>query len=98
MFNGKAKPSLSYAMEANVDLSQPLTDRIVFDLTSSSGDASVPLSQVTLHVAKDGHEIVSKSSFLVLPQMTLGWRTNSIPDGKYEIWLSGSLVTPCADS
>ncbi len=93
VFNGKPSPSLSFAMEDGVDLSQPLKDRIVFDITSSSGNAAVPLSSVTLHIAKNGKELLTKTSYLVLPQMTLGWRTNSIPDGKYEIWLTGALQT-----
>lgn len=93
VFNGKPKLTIGYKMENGVDLTQPLTDRIVFDLTSSTGESSVPLSQVALHVVKDGKEIETKASFLVLPQMTLGWRTNSVADGKYEIWVSGGLTT-----
>jgi C1A family cysteine protease len=74
------------------DLTKPLSDRIVFNLSSSTG-MNVPLSLLTFHAAQNGKDIYTKMSQIVVDQMTFGWRTGSVPDGSYDIYFTGDLAT-----
>jgi C1A family cysteine protease len=70
-----------------VDLTQPLTDRPVFDLTTTS--TPNPLESVTFYVRQDGKVLAQRATNLVLNQMKFGFHTNSLPNGDYEIQFVG---------
>jgi C1A family cysteine protease len=88
--NQKPILALSFTGKA-VDLSTALKNRIEFTITSKS--SSVPLSSVEFHY-KDGkgNEVV-KTATKVLWNMSMGWRTNLVPNGAYEIWMVGHVLT-----
>ncbi len=90
VMNSTPTVTLSYTMQDGVDLTKPLTDRIVFNLTSSTGTA-VPLSAIRFHVAQNGQEVYTTHANIVLNQMTMGWRTNTVADGNYDIWFTGEI-------
>lgn len=73
-----------------VDLTQPVSDRIEFNVKIASG--AVPLNRLTFHAKKMGDENAAefkKETPIVLAEMTMGWRTPAVTDGAYEIWFSG---------
>lgn len=74
----------------DVDLSKPLQDRVVFNVDAKAG--AVPFSSVQFHVVQNGKEVYSKSANIVVPGMTLGWRTGSVPNGSYEIYFTGAIT------
>jgi len=80
-----------------VDLSRPVSDRIEFDVKTQT--ASVPPQLVDLVVKKpDGTVAITKSYNVVLPQMKLGFRTNTLPNGKYELYYRVSALNYAAES
>lgn len=80
---------LSFSPADNADLSKPIKDRIVFNISAIS--SSVPFSNLHLQVKQNGKLVYSKGTQLVVPQMTLGWRTPSVPNGTYQISLVGGV-------
>jgi C1A family cysteine protease len=82
--------TLSLSFEGwNVDLKQPLHERIEFAITAHS--STVPMSALEFHFKNsDGKESV-RTAEVVLDQMRIGWRTNILPNGNYEIWMVGRL-------
>jgi C1A family cysteine protease len=88
--NSKPTMSLSFAPKG-FDASKPLTGRVEFNVIASS--APVPLSSLTL-VVKQGDKVVyTKGADLVLPSMTMGWRTPFVPNGSYTVQLIGHVGT-----
>lgn len=73
------------------DMKSPLKDRVEFELTSTS--TSVPLSSIEFHRKDSSGVEVVKTATIVIPQMSMGWRTNLVPNGQYEIWFVGHLKT-----
>jgi hypothetical protein len=72
-------------------LSKPISDRPEFDIVATS--SSVPFTYVSL-IVKQGNTIVQqRGEDIILPQMTLGWRTNTVPNGTYDIYLQGRITT-----
>jgi C1A family cysteine protease len=72
-----------------------------FDLTKASGrvefnikaDSSpVPLSSLTLLVKQGEKVVYTKNADMVLPTMTMGWRTIFVPNGSYTIQLVGHVA------
>lgn len=82
------KPELKLSF-SGVDQNETIKGRIVFDVKASS--STVPMNLIEFHI-KDaqGKEIVRHSTS-VLEDMTIGWRTNIVPNGEYEIWMVGFL-------
>ena len=91
IFNAKPAMNLTYTMADSTDLTKPLVDRIVFNLVSTTG-GSVPLSTIRFHAAQNGQEVYTTHANIVLPTMTMGWRTNTVPDGAYDIWFTGEIT------
>jgi C1A family cysteine protease len=85
------KVDLQPDSSAGTDLSKPVTGRIQFVIDSQS--STVPLSSVTFHYKGPGGVSGSKEAHTVTQPMTLGWRTNPVPNGEYEVWLTGHLDT-----
>jgi hypothetical protein len=90
VINSVPKLSLSFA-GINVDLSQPVTGRPEFTVTSSS--SPVPLQHVEFMVV-DQHGKVApmKGNSYVLPQMKMGWRSMTVPNGQYKIYFHGEMT------
>jgi hypothetical protein len=74
-----------------VDLTKPVKDRPEFDITATS--SSVPFTSLDFVAMKDGKVANVRSSDIVLPQMTMGWRTTAVPNGVYDIFLVGKITT-----
>ena len=91
------KPTLALSFTGkDVDLNQKLKQRIEFNVTTTS--TSVPMSGLEFHfVGPDGKEQIRHTS-IVIPEMTLGWRTNLVPNGTYEIWMVGHVKTNSFDA
>lgn len=90
--NHPGKLALDFAPAGGVDLTKPVSGRIVFDLASSTG-TTAPLTGITLHVQQNGKDVITKSTALVLDKMTFGWRTTVLPNGKYDLYFEGKLKT-----
>ena len=87
-------PTATLTMKGHggLDLGKDLKDRVEFDVTSTLS-GTVPLSGMEFHFrGPDGVDNVRHSE--VVPRdMTVGWRTNLMPNGAYEIWMKGVLKT-----
>lgn len=83
-------PTLKLSFKGDgVDLGKPVSDRIVFSVTAES--TTVPMSSLEFHIKNEQGKEIIRTATSVLPDMTLGWRTNTVPNGKYEIWMVGRL-------
>jgi hypothetical protein len=91
VLNSQPTLALSFTGAEGLDLTKPLSERVVFDIHADS--TPVPFSSLQFHVSKDGTEVFSKLAPIVLSRMTLGWRTTGVPNGKYEIWFTGKIAT-----
>ena len=77
------KPS-GFSME------QPLKGRVEFDVTT--GSAPVPMQTLEFLVVDSSQRMMARKLYdMVLPAMKLGFRTNSLPDGQYEIFFRASI-------
>jgi C1A family cysteine protease len=86
-----AKPSMTLSFEPKgFDASGPIKDRVEFNITANS--SPVPLRSLTL-VVKQGDKVVyTKGADMVLPSMTMGWRTIFVPNGAYTVQLVGHVA------
>lgn len=91
------KPQLSVSFTGlNVDLNKDLTDRIEFDITTTS--SSVPMSSLEFHYKDASGVEKTRVAEVVLNRMAMGWRTNLLPNGEYEIWMVGRLKSNALDT
>lgn len=82
---------LSFVGTKGTDLDKPLSDRIEILIRATSN--SVPMSSVDFHYrGADGVDHV-RTALTVVDGMTMGWRTNLVPNGTYELWLTGRVRT-----
>lgn len=88
-------PTLSLSFKGKTDLSRPVSDRIEFAITAQS--SSVPMSSLEFHFKDASGKETTRVSNVVLPNMVTGWRTNLVPNGKYEIWMVGRLKSNSMD-
>lgn len=87
----KVSASISFKGHG-VDLGKDLSKRVEFDVTSQVSTVA-PLSGLEFHYrGPDGVE-KTRHSDVVVPAMTIGWRTNLVPNGEYEIWVTGLMTT-----
>lgn len=87
-----SKPTLSIAyVGKDVDLNTPLSARIEFNITTTT--SSVPMSSLVFHFKGADGVDNTRTANVVLNQMTMGWRTNLVPSGQYDIWFVGHVVT-----
>jgi hypothetical protein len=95
--NSTTEIKLNFAGADGLDMSKPLTDRVVFQVTSTS--KPVPMSVLEFHIKNlaTGHEEI-RSSETVLDSMTLGWRTNMTANGEYELWMVGRIQAGTMES
>lgn len=90
VINHEPKMSISFKGVSGVDLSKPLVGRLEFDIKTSS--KPVAMQKIDFIVAKlDGSIAARRTTDMVLDTMKLGFRFNSIPNGKYEIFYRGYI-------
>jgi C1A family cysteine protease len=91
------KPGLTLSFTgAGVDLDRPLHDRIEMSVHATS--STVPMSSLEFHFrGPDGKKVV-RSAAVVVDGMHVGWRTNLVPNGTYEIWMVGRLRAGAQDN
>ncbi|UYL09456.1 C1 family peptidase [Bdellovibrio sp. SKB1291214] len=85
------EPTLSITFKGanGTDLSKSLNGRIEVEVTSTS--TSVPLSSIEFHhVGPDGKDSV-RSASIVPNKLMMGWRTNLVPNGQYDMWFTGRV-------
>ncbi len=89
--NNEPELKLSYTGMDDLDLSKPLRGRIEFAVDSQS--STVPMSSIDFHfVGSDGKDH-KKTVTTVTEGLTMGWRTNMVPNGVYQIWMVGHVRT-----
>ncbi len=85
VLNSEPALSISFTPVGGVDLNRPLKDRIELNVTTTA--APVPAQSLEFLVLKlDGQVALRRSFEVVLPKMKLGFRTNAIANGDYEIF------------
>jgi C1A family cysteine protease len=90
------RPNISISFTGKgIDLKSPLKDRIEFALKTST--TSIPLNTVEFHYKNSAGVEKVKAIHVVLDDMSMGWRTNLVPNGIYEIWLVGHVTTNAYD-
>lgn len=88
--NHEPSMSINFKPAAGVDLTKPLVGRLEFDITTSS--KPVQMQKLDFLVTKaDGTVVARRTTDVVLDTMKLGFRFNSIPNGKYEIFYRGYI-------
>lgn len=89
--NQKPTMNISYTGKG-VSLSSPLKGRVEFEISATT--STVPMSALEFHFKNLATgNVTSRSTYSVMDAMTMGWRTNLQPNGKYEIWFVGRLKT-----
>jgi hypothetical protein len=83
--------SLSFKGADGVDLNAPIKGRPEFEVTMKS--SSVPLEKIEFRVFDSTGKLVSKkSNNYVLPEMKMGWRSITVPNGTYSILFHGEIT------
>jgi C1A family cysteine protease len=90
--NQEPELKLSFAGVSGTDLTKPVMDRI--DMAIKARSSSVPMNSIEFYFKTPDGKIHVKTADIVLNEMTMGWRTNLWPNGKYEIWMVGRVKTP----
>lgn len=88
--------SLSFTGTNGTDLNKPLKGRMQIAITATS--SSVPMSSVEFHYRGPDGKDVSRSAAVVVDGMSMGWRTNIVPNGQYEIWMVGHVKSNTTDT
>jgi hypothetical protein len=88
VLNTAPKMEIKVTPATGVNLGAPVNGRPEFDVVANY--APVPIESLELRVMDPSGKIVSrKGSPFVTPQMTIGWRTLSVPDGDYTLSIHG---------
>lgn len=88
--NGQPHMAITFAAADGVDISQSVKDRIEFDIQTEA--SPVQMQKIDFMVTKlDGTVVTKRTTEVVLKNMKLGFRFNSIPDGDYLIFYRGHL-------
>lgn len=83
-------PELKISFDGyQVDLTKEIHGRIEFIVKTKS--SSVPMSEVQFYFKDPAGKIEMRSTEYVLEEMRLGWRTGQLPNGIYEIWMTGKI-------
>lgn len=83
---------LSFVGKGGLDLNQPLSGRPEFVISAKSSTA-VPMNSIAFHYKGADGVDHTRTSNIVMDGMTMGWRTTTVSNGQYEIWMSGRLQT-----
>ncbi|MBI2522619.1 MAG: hypothetical protein HYV97_19520 [Bdellovibrio sp.] len=84
-------PTMSLSFKpSGFSMQQPLKGRVEFDVSTRA--TPVPMQTLEFLVVDSAERIVAKKVYdVVLPSMKLGFRTNSLPNGEYDIFFRGSI-------
>jgi hypothetical protein len=91
VLNQKPTLALNFKRQDGLAEMTPIKERIVFDIEAPS--SPVPMSYLDLHVAKNGVEVWKANAPTTLPKMMMGWRTQTVSNGTYELWFTGAIQT-----
>lgn len=89
--NQKPTLSLAFTGKGSTDLNKPLKGRI--EVIVSAKSSTVPMSSIEFHQKDPDGVVKTRASEVVMDGMTMGWRTNTVPNGNYEIWMTARLKT-----
>lgn len=88
VLNSTPKLAVSFKPVSGVDLTKPVSGRPEFEVSAQSGP--VPMSLVEFRAVDSNGKIAArKSNAYVLPNMKMGWRSITVPDGEYQIYFHG---------
>ncbi|MBX3020209.1 MAG: hypothetical protein KF799_00910 [Bdellovibrionales bacterium] len=83
--------SLSFSGNKGLDLSRPLRERV--EILVSASSSTVPMNSAEFHYRGADGVVHSRTASVVVNGMIMGWRTTLVPNGSYEIWMTGRLKT-----
>lgn len=89
--NGKPALTLSFTGTNGTDLNAPLRERIEVAVHALS--STVPMNSIEFHYRGADGKDVPRVASVVVDGMTMGWRTNLVPNGAYEVWMIGRVKT-----
>jgi C1A family cysteine protease len=72
-----------------ISLTKTLTDRVEFAVKTTS--SSVPFQSVSIMVRQNGQIVSQRETDTVLSSMVIGFRTNTVPNGSYDVFFRGVL-------
>ncbi|MGZ3774089.1 MAG: C1 family peptidase [Pseudobdellovibrionaceae bacterium] len=87
--NQKPQMSMSFQGAGSVNLKTPLKGRVQFEINANSD--TVPMSSVDFHRRGPNGKEEVRSAFVVPSKLVMGWRTNLVENGQYEVWFVGHL-------
>jgi C1A family cysteine protease len=88
--NEKPNLSIDFRGLSDTDLAKDLEGRVEFEISTTS--SSVPMSSMEFKFKSLATgKIETRAVEVVLPQLTMGWRTPAIANGTYEIWFAGQV-------
>ncbi|WP_413290289.1 C1 family peptidase [Bdellovibrio sp. HCB337] len=93
--NQKPELKLSFTGADGLDLNKPLSERPEFLVNVPA--MAVPMSSIQLFIKDSKGKVTVKSSEVVRNNMKIGWRTNFVPNGTYEVWMVGKLQSTGMD-
>ncbi len=85
VLNNEPSTTVKFTTADNIDLSKPLVGRIEFNIDINSSPV-IPATLKFIVEDMNGKLIAQRLTDTVLPQMKLGFRFNTIPNGKYRIY------------
>lgn len=94
LINSTPQMQLSFSGK-DVDLTQPVKGRIEFDVKALS--QPVPFTSLELVAKKNGEVVYRRGTNIIMPEMTLGWRTATVANGTYEVSLVGTIQSNSAE-
>lgn len=87
----KPELTLSFNGKSGLDMTKPLRARVEFAVLAKS--STVPMSSVEFHFRGPNGVIKTRATQVVMDGLVMGWRTNTVPNGNYEIWMTGRVKT-----
>lgn len=70
----------------------PVKDRIEFDLNLNTG-TGVPFQKIAFVFKDSTGKVTERWSDNIADVMSTGWRTPTVPNGKYDVWMKGTLYS-----
>lgn len=89
--NKAPEMSINFKGAKSANLNKPLKERIEIEISANS--STVPMSSLDFYRRGPDGKVEVKSAPIVPAKLIMGWRTNLIPNGNYEIWYVGHLKT-----
>lgn len=87
---------IAFRPAKGIRLDQDFKGRVEFDIEAIS--STVPFSSIEFHRRNAEGKEEFRSASVVPAKLSMGWRTNTIPNGKYEVWYVGHVKTNKSDT